>query len=88
MTVIAWYAGTVVDGGGGDGTDQTARMAAAAAQADADAAQADITDHETNHPGGGGGLTPEKIFTSSGNVSTGVTFIPCPWTSIPGIRFS
>ena len=77
MTVIAWFAGTVV-GGGGDGTDQTARMAAAAAQADADAAQADITDHETNHPGGGGGLTPEKIFTSSGNVSTGVTFHTAP----------
>ena len=46
MTVMAWFAGTVVDGGGGDGTDQTARDSAAQAQVAADTAQSEIDTHE------------------------------------------
>ena len=48
MTVMAWFAGTVVDGGGGggDGTDQTARDSAAEAQVAADTAQSEIDTHE------------------------------------------
>ena len=59
-----WRVLRVVGGGdpndvhpsGGGGADQTARDAAADAQTTADAAQADIDDHELNHPGGGGGV--------------------------------
>ena len=71
------HEGTPHGGGNGGGTDQAARDAAAAAQSTADDAQADIDDHEANHPGGGATPTPTPptvlvdgaLYTSHGDVT-------------------
>ena len=61
--------------------DITARTAATSAQTAADTAQADIDDHEANHPGGGGGGTddqtaaevPVTATSFTGNLGSGDT---------------
>ena len=68
MTVIGWFAGTVVDGGGGgDGTDQTARDAAAANTAAATAHAADANAHHTPPTGGEGGGDDAYPWATEGN---------------------
>ena len=81
LTVIAWNAGTVVEGGGGgDGTDAIAR-ACSSSRADrcgrcpdrrhaaqtTQPAQVDITDHEDNHPGGVGSGDDAYDWATVGN---------------------